>query len=225
MADGFDGLIDDALAFFAELKENNTKEWFEPRKDHYTDKIRKPAEFLAGLVVEDLSRICGRSFKPKVFRIYRDVRFSKDKTPYNAHLHLSWFPPEGEAAPGWFFGAAPDYLFVGMGIPGMQGAALTRFRAAIDREGEALSEALEGAEQAVGATISDWGPAPLKRVPKPYDPDHPHGDLLKRKAFTIGADLPKGWRKDGLVKAIRGQADGLLPVWRWLDGAMAQRVR
>lgn len=224
MADGFDALVDDALAFFRELEANNTKEWFEPRKDDYVAKIRKPAELLADLMAEDLARLSGTSFKPKVFRIYRDVRFSKDKTPYNAHLHLSWFPPEGGPRPGWFFGAAPGYLFLGTGAPGLQGADLARLRAAVDRDGDTLAAALADAGKKMGAKLSDFGPPPLKRVPKPYAAEHPHADLLKRKGLVVGADLPDGWRDVGLTGSLRALAKGLEPVRAWLDGALAERT-
>ena len=87
MADGFEDMIDAAVPFFTELAANNSKAWFEPHKARYAEDIRKPAEFMAELVSEDLARITGKPHASKVFRIYRDVRFSKDKTPLNAHLH------------------------------------------------------------------------------------------------------------------------------------------
>ncbi|MEO1676645.1 MAG: DUF2461 domain-containing protein [Pseudomonadota bacterium] len=220
MADGFEALIGEANAFFAELKKNNSKDWFEPRKGHYTDRIKKPAELLADVMGDELGRITGSSFKPKLFRIYRDVRFSKDKTPYNTHLHLSWFPPEGEARPGWFFGSAPDYLLLGCGVPGLKGADLTQFRAAIDRDGAALQASLTEAGRTCGAELSGWGAEPLKRVPKPYDEGHPSAELLKRKSLVLHADLPQDWAKAGLIAALRARAEAMLPVWRWLDEAM-----
>ncbi|MEM1428798.1 MAG: DUF2461 domain-containing protein [Pseudomonadota bacterium] len=223
MSDGFEGLIDDALGFFRELEANNRKDWFEPRKETYNTRIKKPAELLAALLAEDLGRISATPFKPKLFRIYRDVRFSKDKTPYNTHLHLSWFPPGGESRPGWFFGAAPSYLFLGTGVPALQGPKLAAFRAEIDADGDTLSDALEAAHAAVGAKLSEFGAAPLKRVPKPYDPDHPHGDLLKRKGLVIGADLPPDWRETGLVASLTALARQMEPVRAWIDRAMTER--
>ncbi|MEM9250134.1 MAG: DUF2461 domain-containing protein [Pseudomonadota bacterium] len=220
MSDGFDALIDDALAFFRELAANNSKDWFDPRKDDYVSRIRKPAEFMADLVAEDLSRLSGVSFKPKVFRIYRDVRFSKDKTPYNAHLHVSWFPGGDGPRAGWFLGAAPEYLFLGAGAPGPQGPALTRLRAALDRDGDAFVDAMDRAADGVGAKLHAFGAPPLKRVPKPFAPDHPHAELLKRKGIVLGADLPDGWRDDGLTSTLRRLAKGLEPARAWLDSAL-----
>lgn len=86
----FANLIPDARSFFAELRQNNTKDWFDAQKARYTDQIRKPAEALAEVLTEDFSRLTGRRLTPKVYRINRDTRFSKDKSPYNTHLHMLW---------------------------------------------------------------------------------------------------------------------------------------
>lgn len=211
MADGFERMVDEALAFFKELSTRNEKAFYEEHKVRYVEEIKKPAEFLASLIAEDLSREMGRTFGSKLFRIHRDVRFSKDKTPYNTHLHVLWSQPDG--GPSWFYGLAADYHMVGMGVMGLQGDRLTRYRAFVDHEGDALKEALD----ASGVEISDWGPDPLKRVPKPYDQDHPHGDLLRRKAFTVRSDLAKDWRETGLVKAVNDRAGVMRPVFEVLQ--------
>lgn len=213
MSDGFSEMLGAARGFFAELAANNTRDWFEPRKDFYTNEIRKPAELLADLVAEDLYRLTGKAHAPKVFRIYRDVRFSKDKSPYNAHLHLLWSQAGRETAPAFFFGAAPDYTVMGCGMMGFQGARLTRYRAMIDSHGDEVAEAIGESAARIGARISDWGPAPLKRVPKPYDADHPHGDLLKLKSLILSADLPDGWDDKGVVAGIGTAAAGMMPFW------------
>ena len=124
MADGFELLVDDARAFFHELEANNTKDWFEPRKSHYTSAIRQPAELLCGLVGEDISRMTGVPHTGKVYRIHRDVRFSRDKRPYNPHLHILWSQGSGkdmgEAAPPWFFACSPTMLTINMGIAALR---------------------------------------------------------------------------------------------------------
>ena len=128
MSDSFADLIDRAVGFFTELQANNRKDWYEERKAFYTAEIKKPAELLASVLRDDLTAKTEVSHKEKLFRIHRDVRFSKDKTPYNTHLHLMWSSPK-DGGPTWFFGASPDYLVVGTGMMGLQGAALTKFRA------------------------------------------------------------------------------------------------
>lgn len=220
MPDGFVELIDKSNEFFADLAQNNTRDWYEPRKAFYVAEIKKPAELLGEILAEDISRLTGKPHSPKLFRIHRDVRFSKDKTPYNAHLHLMW--GQGAAAsPAWFFGASPDYLIVGVGLMGLQGDALNRYRAFVDAQGDKLAAAIKTAATSVGASLSDWGPEPLKRVPKPYAPDHAHGDLLKRKALALSAPLPEGWREAGLVRTIQTTVKALLPIWSLIDDEMA----
>ena len=210
-SDGFTRMIDDANAFFAELKENNSKEWFDPRKAHYNEAIRKPAEFFAELMAEDLSRLAGRAMQPKVFRIYRDVRFSKDKTPLNAHLHMMWAAAsETPFSPFYFFGTEPGDMTVGFGISGLQKEGLAQFRAFVDREGDRLEEAIAQ----TGMRLSSWGEPPLKKVPKPYDADHPQAELLKRKNLILQDKMDDGWRRaeGGLVSAVRAAFERTEPV-------------
>ncbi|OAN69231.1 hypothetical protein A8B78_05140 [Jannaschia sp. EhC01] len=211
MSDGFDTLITRANAFFTDLRADNTKAFYEAHKALYNAEIKKPAELLADLMAEDLAKATGKAHKPKVFRIHRDVRFSKDKTPYNTHLHLMWQRPS--LGPAWFFGASPEYVILGMGIMGLEKDSLSTYRNMVDRDGDDLTDAMA----ASGAQLSDWGPAPLKRVPKPFDQDHPHADLLKRKSFALTADLPEGWQDKGLLKTLNRMIPAILPVWKILD--------
>ena len=213
MADGFEAMVDAAVPFFAELRDNNTKDWFAPRKTGYQDEIAKPAALFADLLAEDMTRITGDTLKAKVFRIYRDVRFSKDKTPLNAHLHLMWSDPGGDPlVPTWFFGLSPDYFLLGTGLMGLQKEALAQFRSHVDGQGAALQKAIDVARKAIRAEISDWGPAPLARVPKPFAPDHPQADFLRRKALAVHAPIPSDWRAVGLHKATLNLARDLVPV-------------
>lgn len=209
--DGFTQMIDDSNAFFIELRENNNKAWFDPRKAYYTENIKKPAEFFADLLADDLSRIAGRTMKPKVFRIYRDVRFSKDKTPLNAHLHILWSPvTDNPFAPFYFFGSEPGSMSLGFGVPSLKGPDMARYRAFVDALGAQFQDALDQA----GMTWTNWGGEPLKRVPKPYDQDHPHADLLKRKSLIMHIDMPPDWREaeGGLVSAVRAGFQSAAPV-------------
>lgn len=197
--DGFNQMIDDSRAFFAELKQNNSKDWFNPRKDHYNARIKKPAELFADLLAEDFSGLAGIAHKPKVFRIYRDVRFSKDKTPLNTHLHIMWTAGDARFSPAFFFASEVDGLHVGCGIMGLKGDDLLRYRAFIDSWGDLYGEAVA----ATGMTPSDWGEAALKRVPAPYGQDHPHAELLKQKKIVLGKPLGEGWRDAGIYSAVK----------------------
>ena len=215
---GWARLIDEGNGFFEGLAANNRKDWFEERKAWYVDNVRKPAELLADLGAEEIGRVTGHPQGAKVFRIYRDVRFSKDKTPYNPWLHVIWQDAgarDDRLRPAHFLESAPGRLNLAAGVMAEGGAPLARLRAFVDEWGGAVEDALARCREAVGAELSDWGPAPLKRVPKPYGPDHPQGALLRRKALIVQAPLGESWRaEDDLIGAIRRTAQGLLPLTR-----------
>ncbi len=211
--DGFTQMIDDANAFFVELKQNNARDWFEPRKDHFVENIRKPGEFFASLLAEEISRKTGQPHKGKLYRIYRDVRFSKDKTPYNTHFHVSADPIDRDTlAPTFFFASESGEMALYLGMVGFQGESLLRYRAFIDTWGDRLEEEREAA----GAHYAEFGPAALKRVPAPYDKDHPHGDLLKRKSLIFKRDMGRDFRKVGLLKAVLNEVATFQPLHRFL---------
>ncbi|MEM8851337.1 MAG: DUF2461 domain-containing protein [Pseudomonadota bacterium] len=215
MSDGFTEMLDRAQTFYGKLAKNNSKDWFEPRKAAWKADIEAPAKLLSDIMADEISRLTGAPHKPKVFRINRDVRFSKDKSPYKTMLALLWSPTDpADPAPHFYFGVEPTRTFVGCGQPGFDKDGLTRYRAMVNSWGDRLTQVI--AE--TGATLSDFGPEPLKRVPKPYDPDHPHADLLKRKALTLGTTLPDGWRDggEGLVAALTDTFQSLLPFRTFL---------
>lgn len=219
MADGFEQMVDGATAFFAELERNNTRDWFEPRKEVYRREIRAPAGLFAGLYAEDLGRLTGRTHVPKVFRLHRDLRFSHDKRPCNARLHMMWAPAaRAGLGPAWFFGAAPDYLVFGCGIMEFRDRTLAAFRAHVDRDGDRLATAIREVAAATGARLSDHGPPPLARVPRPYPADHPQGDLLRRRGLALVADLSAGWRGRGLAATLDSLARAMLPFARAFGG-------
>ena len=120
-------------------------------------------------------------------------------------------------APKWFWRLSPTDFFLGMGVMELKGEKLTRFRAFIDRRGDDLQDALESAGQSVGARVNDWGPEALKKVPKPYDADHPHAALLKRKALAMSAPMGEDWKTAGVLKASVAVIEGMLPIWRQFD--------
>ncbi len=114
MTSEFSRLVPDARAFFSALAANNTRDWFLANKATYEAELRLPAMALLDTLGADIERIMGTPPTPKLFRPHRDVRFSKDKTPYHLHLHLLWSTPPV----GWFLGIGRDYLSVGGGVIG-----------------------------------------------------------------------------------------------------------
>lgn len=215
MSDGFNEMLAFATRFFTDLKANNTKEFFAPRKDIYNTQIKKPAELFADLMAEEVSRITGTPHAPKVYRIYRDVRFAKDKTPYNCWLHMMWTrAARPELSPVIFWGHEPGETMIAVGVMGLSGDKLARYRAWVDTHGDAAKQVIADS----GGEMLDFGSPPLKRVPKPFDPDHPHGDLLRQKGITLKVPVDPA-HPDGLVKATNDGLKRLMPFWSLLEGA------
>ena len=178
----------ETVAFLRALKKNNNREWFNANKDRYEEHWKDQAEIFGELMIAELEQLTGEPHKRKLFRIYRDVRFSKDKTPYNAHLHMTFYPITGDGNVGWFFGLNTEQVTVGGGTFRFEKAALEAYRKRVaGSDGEELSEMLDRLF-AKGGRVND---PPLKRVPKPYEQDHPRGALLKRKGLAVWKDIGK----------------------------------
>lgn len=180
MADSIDvnSLVPSARAFLTDLAENNTRDWFNDNKPTYDIDLKRPAEVLisqvTGILQADYGQVRGKLFRPQ-----RDVRFSADKTPYHAHLHMLWSLPDGR---GWFFAISPTYVTAGAGVMSFDPDRLEAFR-------EAVAGA-PGAELAAILHNGNWrlDPPELKRVPAPFEVDHPQEALLRRKGLVAWDD-------------------------------------
>lgn len=179
----------ETVRFLAELRDNNDRDWFARHKDRYEQVLKHPAEAFAAAMADELSAWRGAPHDHRIFRIHRDVRFSKDKTPFNAHLHISFAAGGGckDGAPVWMFGLDPDGVTLGAGILAFAPAQLERWRAmCAGPAGARLASSLAALDKD-GVRLS----APeLKRVPAPYAADHPHGTDLRRKGLTAWIDDP-----------------------------------
>lgn len=183
----FDHFSKEALGFLTDLKSNNTRDWFNQHRKTYEVEVREPTKEFARHMSDALGQFTGQTHDAKIFRINRDIRFSKDKTPYNAHIHISFAPQSDQVSPPmWFFGLSPEKLSLGCGVFQYDKEGLTRFRAAMaGPQGAALIRLAEEM-QAQGLRVS----APdLKRVPPGFDAAHPHGEALRRKGFSGWKDI------------------------------------
>lgn len=187
VSDPYQTLIPDARAFLTELSANNNRDWFNAHKANYESNLKAPAGYFLEQIAADLARLTGHTPKYKQFRMHRDLRFSKDKTPYTTHLHLAWSTQIGSAPRnGWFFGVSPEYVSIGGGLMTLDKPALQRWREAVSgARGAALATGLE----ALLAQGFRSDPPALKRVPTPYDKAHPQGALLRRKSLTLWIDI------------------------------------
>ena len=178
----FDALITDAQSFVRALARDNTRDWFLEHKADYDTKLRTPALALLNEITPKLAKLSDCRVAPKLFRPHRDVRFSKDKTPYKTHLHMMWtIETVTRQNPVMFFGIDPDSVRVGTGMREFSKDVLADWRKMVDLDGAYIANRLK--------LVTDKGYAPwepkLKRVPSPFDKAHPHGDLLRHKGMIV----------------------------------------
>ncbi|MGZ2256529.1 DUF2461 domain-containing protein [Roseobacter sp. A03A-229] len=213
----FDHFSPAALRFLSDLKANNRRDWFQDNKPTYEREIKTPAKQFTQAMCPALEALTGAPHSAKIYRINRDIRFSKDKTPYNAHLHISFAPdPAPPNTPMWFFGLGTEKLSLGCGIFQFDKAGLIHFRDQMAGRKGAELIALEKHLASEGLRIS---PPDLKRVPPGFDSDHPHAEALRRKGFSAWADLPDtGFvTAPDLVPRTISNLRPLMPVFRFLS--------
>jgi uncharacterized protein (TIGR02453 family) len=211
----FDHFDPALLAFLSDLRANNSRDWFQAEKKRYDAVYKAPAKACAAHLAAALTAMTGVPQTSKLYRINRDLRFSKDKTPYNTHLHLSFGEAgAGANAPMWFFGVDPDGLTLGCGVFQFDKDGLERYRARIaSTAGDALMAAL----QALPETRLN---APqLKRVPAGYGADHPRAEFLRRKGLAVWRDFDDPGRvaQPGFMDDCIAVFATLQPVHRWLS--------
>jgi uncharacterized protein (TIGR02453 family) len=203
-ASTFAGFSPDAIDFLAELAQNNDRAWFQPRKADYERLLKRPMEQLC-VALDERFRSAGipLSADPakSPFRIYRDVRFSKDKRPYKtaAAASFGWAGDGPEAAgrshaqnvhaSGGYFHLQPGEIYVGGGVWHPEPSWLKGFRDRIVADGDGFRAIVEApAFREMFGSVSDDGES-LKRVPTGYPADHPAADLLRKKNVTFGRRL------------------------------------
>ncbi|HEY2387974.1 MAG TPA: DUF2461 domain-containing protein [Candidatus Binatia bacterium] len=218
----FAGFADRDASFFRALARNQKRDWFLAHKDEYDRGWLGPMKALLAEVRIRLEPLYGHDplAEPKVFRIYRDVRFSKDKVPYKTHI--GGFLPLGgtgngpSAAAALYVHVGADEVFVAAGQYMMDGDQLRRFRAALlDARGVKLAKTLAPLTRA-GYEIGSHDT--LQRVPRGIDPEHPRAALLKRKGLILAfPGLPREkLTSRALVSWLIAHAKRTVPVVEWL---------
>lgn len=206
----------DALSFLSDLKANNEREWFAAHRKIYEAEVKNPTKRFGVEMADAISELTGQPHNHKIYRIHRDVRFSKDKTPYNTHIHLSFAPmDDGPNEPMWFFGLSPEALSLGCGVFGFDKSGLRIFRnlmsGAKGRELIALTSELRSG----GVRVSE---PELKRVPTGFDKQHPNEEALRRKGFAGWLDIENVAfvTEPALVQRTIVKMRDLMPVHRLL---------
>jgi uncharacterized protein (TIGR02453 family) len=227
-AERFEGFADGSGSFFKKLAKNQKKEWFDAHKDEYEEGWHRPMHALLAEVKEKIDGAypdCELG-EPKVMRIYRDVRFSKDKSPYKTFIggsvRLKGAGGMGDVPSAFYFHVSPTDCFAGAGLYVMDAPKLAKYRAAIldDASGAELAKKVRALEKK-GLRFS--AAETLKKAPKGVPADHPRIDLLLKKGLVAGLDaVPRAkLTSRALVDVCVKGAREMAPIVRWLAFATA----
>jgi uncharacterized protein (DUF2461 family) len=237
----FAGFSPDAIQFMADLAANNDRAWFQPRKADYELLVKEPMEaLLVALAHRFEARGIALVADPKrsPFRIYRDTRFSRDKSPYKTHLGASmpWVggvdgirPPEpspehaehaehGAHGNGAYFNFQPGEMYAGGGMWMPDKPRLDAFRRAVVDEPEQVRAALED-PGFVGWFGGAHSHEALRRVPPGYPADHPMAEMLRWKDVVFGRRLSDAEvASPELPDRLADGYAAAIPVFRFLAG-------
>jgi uncharacterized protein (TIGR02453 family) len=187
----FPGFPAEGLAFFSSLQRNNRREWFQPRKAIFEASMKQPMRELVGAVNSAM-----KSFAPDyvtdpdkaIYRIYRDTRFSKDKTPYKDHIAASFSRRGDKAGAGYYFAVSHKEVAIGGGIYMPEPETLRDMRQHVAEHHEEFRKIARA--RAVRQLFTAVQGEQLSRVPKGYASDHPAADILRMKQYLLYVELP-----------------------------------
>ncbi len=211
-----------SLDFLARIRRNNTKEWFEAHRNEYEKFILEPSRSCTVELGEHLQALVPTvNAIPKVngslFRIYRDLRFSKDKTPIKSRMGLIFWQGRGRRmqSSAFYLHFSPDELFVAVGIRGFSAEMLACYRAYIKvaRHREALHAILE-TMRAQGFVIP---PPQYKRLPRGFDASLNHEPLTRYDSMYVYTVFsPKLIHAQELIPTLYATYEAMLPLQQWV---------
>ena len=190
MATYFSG---EALKFLRGLKRNNDRVWFEARRGVFEKELKEPMLKLIGEVNEAMAEFAPMHVRPPqkiMMRIYRDIRFSKNKQPYKTHVS-AWWVRDGlqkTSGAGFYFSVTPDEVVIAAGAYMPEREQLLAIRRYLADHYEEFRRVMKGKKMRSLMTEDDG--SSLTRAPKGFPEDHPAIDLLKRKQWAVWARLP-----------------------------------
>ena len=213
----FTGFDRDAVQFLHELTAEMNREWFEANKARYQARWVEPMTALLGEVRARLAKAYApiKLGLPKLFRIYRDTRFSKDKSPYKTHV--AGMLPLREGCTALYMHVGTDEEFVGVGTYYFEDNQLPRWRklVAADKTGKEIAGIVAKLRK---TGYQAGGHEDYKKVPKGFAPDHPRAEFLKMRGLTAGFPaMPKGLlHKPELIDWLVLHGRATVPLVSWL---------
>lgn len=224
--EAFNGFPREGLRFFEQIAANNNRDWFQAHKQQYLDYLQTPAlafvvEFGGKLkrIAPDITFDTRTNGAGSLMRIYRDTRFSKDKSPYKSHIGMDFWHGGGKKrqTSGFHFWMDAGGGVLYGGFHGFPKPVLAAYRDAVaaERTGKRLEQVIAKIRAQQGFTV---GGEQLKRVPPGYPKDHPRGDLLRYKGLHAHGPTirPSDLQSSELIEICLRQAKLLAPLHRWL---------
>ncbi|MEO1258791.1 MAG: DUF2461 domain-containing protein [Bacteroidota bacterium] len=216
----------DFILFFQELKKNNTKEWFDENRKRYEKNVKKPFANFVGTMI---GRI--RDFEPSlliepkecILRINRDIRFSKDKTPYNSHVtaFISKGGKKDKTRPGFFLRLTPDEIGIMIGCFQPDKTQLKKIRNFIAADPGLFSKTIN--DKKFKDRFGELKGEEHKRIPTEFKEAYSTEPLIARKQFYAVAVLdPNILLKEGLIEQLMEYYHAARPVNFYLTKAMEQ---
>ena len=227
MASDFKGLPKDFFTFFKELKANNERPWFEENKERYKASVVAPmSDFIAAMAprLGKISKHFVADPRPNggsMFRIYRDVRFAKDKRPYREHAacHFRHANAKNVHAPGFYMHFAPDEVRFGGGMWMLEPEPLSQVRQAIASDAKGWRKVVD--DKGFKAKFDGIHGDALARPPRGFDAEHPYIDDIKRKSFfAMSETTPKTAQSPALLDEIESSFKAARPLMKFLCDAV-----
>ncbi len=221
---GFNGFSKATFKFFKDLENNNTREWFEDNRGVFEKYVMNPAQEFVMEMGERLKPMCPKIVAvPKVdksiFRIYRDVRFSKDKTPYKTHLGIFlWEGPRKKLGnPGFYLQLDKSSILIAGGLYQLPSELMKPYRDSVS-DSKKGSEVRKILKKITMNSSYKLGGMHYKRVPRGYDPETPNVDLLLHNGLFLyyeGA-LPKEVNSSDFLDYSLDVFKDILPLHKWI---------
>jgi len=221
----FQGYPKAGIDFLRKLKRNNNRQWFEKHKAEFETDVKLPMQSIIASL-----QPCFDSFAPQfdinpkrsLFRIYRDIRFSKDKTPYKTHVAAHFVlrgKPKGLEGSGFYLHIEPGEVFVGGGIYMPDGDQLKRIRQSIAERSKEFLSIVQS--KSFVRRFKKIDGEKLQKVPRGYDPNHLMAEWLKLKQFFVGVEWnEETCRKKSFVKEVAKVYEEANPLVLFLNDAL-----